>query len=293
MSIDEDHPAKVSEVTSPSDASNSSSSGKNTTNELISQSPLSPPGNNVKNLPHEKLENTGDQIYTNTAATENAAKDVETDSRHRPSGSIKSTNSSISGSSKTASEAFTNQSNLKSTINSKHNSKKGDEVSSANSKNRVGNSPRHSKLHIAECPVEVATTGLYNSNINDSTNIDAEESADLTGLMNMGDRNHRKYSITSIAAAAVAPIIGVYNANPQVTSIPGNDAMTARKKSTDESMNKVHNLPQLKLNSDKGQQGKPGITLTSTTSSNKDLLTYPQLRPILMVLKSPLPTTIM
>ena len=89
------------------------------------------------------------------------------------------------------------------------------------------------------------------------------------GLMNMGERNHRKYSITSIAAAAVAPIIGVYNANPQVTSTPGNDAMTARKKSTDESMNKVHNLPQLKLNSDKGQQGKPGITLTSTTSSNK------------------------
>ena len=89
------------------------------------------------------------------------------------------------------------------------------------------------------------------------------------GLMNMGERNHRKYSITSIAAAAVAPIIGVYNANPQVTSTTGNDVMTARKKSTDESMNKVHNLPQLKLNSDKGQQGKPGITLTSTTSSNK------------------------
>ena len=89
------------------------------------------------------------------------------------------------------------------------------------------------------------------------------------GLMNMGERNHRKYSITSIAAAAVAPIIGVYNANPQVTSTIGNDVMTARKKSTDESMNKVHNLPQLKLNSDKGQQGKPGITLTSTTSSNK------------------------
>ena len=57
----------------------------------------------------------------------------------------------------------------------------GDEVSSANSKNRVGNSPRHSKLHIAECPVEVATTGLYNSTINDSTSIDAEDSADLTG----------------------------------------------------------------------------------------------------------------
>ena len=57
----------------------------------------------------------------------------------------------------------------------------GDEVSSTNSKNRVGNSPRHSKLHIAECPVEVTTAGLYNSNVNDSTSIDAEDSADLTG----------------------------------------------------------------------------------------------------------------
>ena len=57
----------------------------------------------------------------------------------------------------------------------------GDEVSSTNSKNRVGNSPRHSKLHIAECPVEATTTGLYNSNINDLTSIDAEDSADLTG----------------------------------------------------------------------------------------------------------------
>ena len=66
----------------------------------------------------------------------------------------------------------------------------GDEVSSANSKNRVGNSPRHSKLHIAECPVEVANTGLYNSNINDSTNIDAEESADLTGTaLNLINKN--------------------------------------------------------------------------------------------------------
>merc|ERR1719400_1212937 len=119
-------------------------------------------------------------------------------------------------------------------MNSKHNSKKGDEVSSTNSKNRVGNSPRHSKLHIAECPVEATTTGLYNSNVNDSTSIDTEDPADLTGLMNMGERNHRKYSITSIAAAAVAPIIGVYNTNPQVTSTTGNDAVTARKKSTDE-----------------------------------------------------------
>ena len=57
----------------------------------------------------------------------------------------------------------------------------GDEVSSTNSKNRVGNSPRHSKLHIAECPVEATTTGLYNSNVNDSTSIDAEDPADLTG----------------------------------------------------------------------------------------------------------------
>ena len=57
----------------------------------------------------------------------------------------------------------------------------GDEANSINSKNRVGNSPRHSKLHIAECPVEVTTTGLYNSNVNDSTSIDAEDSADLTG----------------------------------------------------------------------------------------------------------------
>ena len=82
----------------------------------------------MRSLSHDKLEKTGDRIDTNMAATENAAKDVETDSRHRPSGSIKSTNSSISiisGSSKTASEAFTNPSNSKSTMNSKHNSKKG------------------------------------------------------------------------------------------------------------------------------------------------------------------------
>ena len=82
----------------------------------------------MRSLPHDKSEKTGDRIDTNMAATENAAKDVETDPRHRPSGSIKSTNSSISiisGSSKTASEAFTNQSNSKSTMNSKHNSKKG------------------------------------------------------------------------------------------------------------------------------------------------------------------------
>ena len=82
----------------------------------------------MRNLPHDKLQNSGGRMDTSMAATENAAKDVETDSRHRPSGSIKSTNSSISiisGSSKTASEAFTNQSNSKSTMNSKHNSKKG------------------------------------------------------------------------------------------------------------------------------------------------------------------------
>ena len=82
----------------------------------------------MRSLPHDKSEKTGDRIDTNMAATENAAKDVETDPRHRPSGSIKSTNSSISiisGSSKTASEAFKNQSNSKSTMNSKHNSKKG------------------------------------------------------------------------------------------------------------------------------------------------------------------------
>ena len=82
----------------------------------------------MSNLPHDKSEKSGDQNDTNIAATENAAKDVGTDSRHRPSGSIKSTNSSISiisSSSKTASEAFTNQSNSKSTMERKHNSKKG------------------------------------------------------------------------------------------------------------------------------------------------------------------------
>ena len=82
----------------------------------------------MRSLPHDKLEKTGDRTDTSMAATENAANDVETDSRHRLSGSIKSTNSSISiisGSSKTASEAFTNQSNPKSATNSKHNSKKG------------------------------------------------------------------------------------------------------------------------------------------------------------------------
>ena len=82
----------------------------------------------MRSLPNDKLEKIEAQIDTSMAATENAAKDVETESRHRPSGSIKSTNSSISiisGSSKTVSEAFTNQSNSKSTMNSKHNSKKG------------------------------------------------------------------------------------------------------------------------------------------------------------------------
>ena len=82
----------------------------------------------MSNLPHDKSEKSEDRKDTNMAATENAAKDVETDSRHRPSGSIKSTNSSISivsSLSKSASEALTNPSNSKSTMDKKHNSKKG------------------------------------------------------------------------------------------------------------------------------------------------------------------------
>merc|ERR1712223_401926 len=112
-------------------------------------------------------------------------RNVDSSIVRQPSGSIRSTNSSISvmsSSIKTNSELSVNPS-------SKHTEEltNGKNSTRSNSKTKSSNhtsSPKNSKLHLAECPIGGITAALYNSNLNDSsTTTDTEGPQNISEII--------------------------------------------------------------------------------------------------------------
>ena len=87
--------------------------------------------------------------------------------------------------------------------------------------------------------------------------------------MSVGERSARKSSITNIAAAAVAPIIGMVNTSTTNPCTTTNTSSSNGKRSTEVSGGK-HPILQLILNKSKEvQQQQMGVSPTSPTVSHK------------------------
>ena len=90
----------------------------------------------------------------------------------------------------------------------------------------------------------------------------------MIGLLGIEQKSPRRSSITNIAAAAVAPTIGVRNNTTTNPSVTTNVSSGNGKRTTDEPGNKP-SLPRLMFNKDKVQQKRVTFSLTSPTVSHK------------------------
>ena len=91
----------------------------------------------------------------------------------------------------------------------------------------------------------------------------------IVGLIGPSENLPRKSSITNIAAAAVAPILGMRNINTQNSTSTAQNSSVNGKTFSEDAGNKHGTLPQLIFNVDKAQQQHVPISPSSPTVSHK------------------------